>query len=54
MSRGAVFYVPRPTSPAELDLMRCIDELHLESPYMGVWTLRRQHSALSPIHPLKI
>ena len=30
ISRGAVYCLPRPTSPAELDLMRRIDKLHLE------------------------
>ena len=29
ISRGAVVCLPRPTSPAELNLMRRIDELHL-------------------------
>ena len=32
ISRGAVVCLPRPTSPAELDLMRRIDELHLAVP----------------------
>ena len=30
ISRGAVYYLPRPISQAELALMRRIDELHLE------------------------
>ena len=30
ISRGAVYYQPRPTSEADLALMRRIDELHLE------------------------
>ena len=30
ISRGAVVCLPRPTRPAELNLMRRIDELHLE------------------------
>ena len=29
MSRGAVYYLPRPISVADLALMRRIDELHL-------------------------
>ena len=29
ISRGAVVWLPRPTRPAELNLMRRIDELHL-------------------------
>lgn len=35
MSRSAVYYLPRPTSAADLALMRAIDELHLEFPFMG-------------------
>jgi putative transposase len=42
MSRGAVYYRPRPTSAADLALMRRIDELHLEHPFMGARMLRRQ------------
>ena len=42
MSRGSVYYLPRPTSAADLDLMRRIDELHLEYPFMGARMLRRQ------------
>ena len=42
MSRGAVYYLPRPTSAADLALMRRIDELHLDSPFMGARQLRRQ------------
>jgi putative transposase len=42
MSRGSVYYLPRPTSEADLALMRRIDELHLEHPFMGARMLRRQ------------
>ena len=42
MSRGAVYYLPRPTSVDDLDLMRRIDEMHLEYPFMGARMLRRQ------------
>ena len=42
MSRGMVYYLPRPTSAADLALMRRIDELHLEHPFMGARMLRRQ------------
>ena len=42
MSRGAVYYLPRATSAADLALMRRIDELHLEHPFMGARMLRRQ------------
>ena len=42
MSRGMVYYLPRPVSAADLVLMRAIDELHLEHPFMGARMLRRQ------------
>jgi putative transposase len=42
ISRGAVYYLPRPVSPADLALMRKLDELHLEHPFMGARMLRRQ------------
>ena len=42
MSRGAVYYLPRPISQTDLALMRRIDELHLEHPFMGARMLRRQ------------
>jgi putative transposase len=41
MSRGSIYYLPRPVSEADLALMRRIDELHLEHPYMGARMLRR-------------
>ena len=41
ISRGTVYYLPQPVSPADLALMRKIDELHLEHPYMGARMLRR-------------
>ena len=42
ISRGSVYYVPRPVSPADLDLMKWIDKLHLEHPFMGARMLRDQ------------
>jgi putative transposase len=42
MSRGSVYYLPRPISQAELELMRRLDELHMEYPFMGARMLRRQ------------
>ncbi len=42
ISRGTVYYVPRPVSPADLVLMRKIDELHLKHPFMGARMLRDQ------------
>jgi len=40
ISRGSVYYQPRPVSSADLALMRRIDELHLEFPFMGARALR--------------
>ena len=40
ISRGSVYYLPRPTSDADLALMRRIDELHLEYPFAGSRMLR--------------
>jgi putative transposase len=42
ISRGTVYYLPRPASPADLALMRRIGELHLEHPFMGARMLRDQ------------
>ena len=35
ISRGSVYYQPRPVSSADLALMRRIDELHLDYPFAG-------------------
>jgi len=40
ISRGAVYYKPRPVSDADLQIMRRIDQLHLEHPFMGARMLR--------------
>ncbi len=40
ISRGGVYYLPRPVSPEDLRLMRRIDELHLEYPFAGARMLR--------------
>jgi putative transposase len=40
ISRGSVYYLPRPVSAADLALMRRIDELHLEFPFAGARMLR--------------
>ena len=42
ISRGSVYYLPRPVSQADLALMRRIDKLHLEHPFMGARMLRDQ------------
>ena len=41
MSRGSVYYLPRPVNEADLALMRRIDALHLDHPFMGARFLRR-------------
>jgi len=40
VSRGSVYYLPKPVSEADLKLMRRIDELHLELPFAGSRMLR--------------
>src|SRR5271154_2898619 len=40
LSRSSVYYRPRPASPADLAIMRRIDELHLDYPFAGSRMLR--------------
>jgi len=40
LSRSSVYYRPRPVSPADLAIMRRIDEFHLEYPFAGSRMLR--------------
>ena len=40
ISRGSVYYKPRPVSAAELAIMRRIDALHLDYPFAGSRMLR--------------
>ena len=40
ISRGSLYYTPRPVSEADLKLMRRIDELHLDFPFAGSRMLR--------------
>jgi putative transposase len=42
ISRGSVYYQPRSVNAVDLELMRHIDELHLEHPFMGARMLRDQ------------
>lgn len=42
LSRSSVYYQPRPVSQENLVLMRRLDELHLEYPFMGSRALREQ------------
>jgi putative transposase len=41
IARSTVYYLPRPVSAADLDLMKQIDRLHLEFPFAGARMLRR-------------
>lgn len=45
ISRGSVYYLPRPVSEADLKLMRRLDELHLEFPFAGSRMLRAMLAA---------
>lgn len=40
ISRGSVYYLPRPVPESDLKIMRRIDELHLELPFAGSRMLR--------------
>ena len=40
LSRSSVYYQPRPVSPADLSVMRRIDQLHLDHPFAGSRMLR--------------
>lgn len=35
LSRSSIYYVPTPVSDKDKELMRLIDEIHLEEPYLG-------------------
>lgn len=40
LSRSSLYYQPRPVSPADLAIMRRLDELHLDYPFAGSRMLR--------------
>ena len=40
ISRGSVYYLPRPVSASDLEIMRRLDRLHLELPFAGARMLR--------------
>src|SRR5271168_2670769 len=40
ISRGSVYYLPRPVLEADLAIMRRLDRLHLELPFAGSRMLR--------------
>ena len=35
ISRGSVYYLQRPVSATDLQVMPCLDRLHLEFPFAG-------------------
>ena len=41
LSRSSAYYRPRPVSASDLALMRRLDELHLEHPFLGSRKLTR-------------
>ena len=49
ISRGSVYYLPRPVSAADLAITRRIDELHLEFPLAGS-RMSLAHAALAFSH----
>ena len=46
LSRSSLYYVPVEISPADLELMRRIDHLHTDYPFMGARMLRDRLKAL--------
>jgi putative transposase len=54
ISRGSIYYLPRPVSAADLAVMRRIDELHLLYPFAGSRMLRdllrQEGSAVGRLH----
>lgn len=54
LCRSTMYYQPKPTSAADLALMRRIDELHLEHPFLGsrrlVQMLKREGIAVGRQH----
>lgn len=52
ISRGSVYYLPRPVSEADQAIMRQLDQLHLEFPFAGsrcceaCWLCRDARSAV--------
>src|SRR6476646_9427918 len=40
VSRGSVYYLPRPVPSADLEIMQRLDRLHLEYPFAGSLMLR--------------
>ena len=61
ISRGSVYYLPRPVSEADLAIMRRLDRLHLEFPFAGSRMLRgllvaetKEDQLYLPTHPIEL
>jgi putative transposase len=50
ISRGSIYYLPRPTPAADLALMRRMDELHLEYSFAGSRRLRQEGHDVGRLH----
>jgi hypothetical protein len=48
VSRGSVYYLPRPVSSVDLAIMQRLDRLHLEFPFAGSRMLRVPAGVVSP------
>jgi putative transposase len=42
LSRSGIYYMPAPVSDKDRELMRLIDEIHLEEPYLGTRGIRNE------------
>ena len=42
LSRSGIYYLPAPVSDKDRELMRLIDEIHLECPYAGTRGIRNE------------
>jgi putative transposase len=54
ISRGAVYYLPKPIGESDLRIMHAMDRLHLDFPFMGsrqlTRTLRQQGYRVGRLH----
>ena len=51
LSRSSVYYVPTPVSDNDRELMRMIDEIHLEEPYLGSRGMKSALKMKGQIYP---
>ncbi len=52
-SRGSVYYLPRPVTDGDVALMRRIDELHLDYPFVRSQTAGFARNSIRPIDTLR-